>query len=199
VHDGVEVQVEDRFAAAARLRRAGIEDCYIRPLLSAVQARLALHRGDVATARRELVSAQRLRPLLTYALPHVAVQARIKLTRVHLALADIAGARTLMREIGELLRRRPGLGTLTGEAEALRAELAKERDPAVAGASALTGAELRLLPMLSTHLQMREIAAEMYLSPHTVRAQGKSIYRKLDAASRNQAVARARELGLLEG
>ena len=36
-------------------------------LLCAVQARLALHRGDVAAARRELVSAQRLRPLLTYA------------------------------------------------------------------------------------------------------------------------------------
>ena len=46
---------------------------------------------------------------------------------------------------------------------------------------------------------MREIAAEMYLSPHTVRAQGKSLYRKLGAASRGQAVARARELGLLEG
>jgi DNA-binding CsgD family transcriptional regulator len=38
----------------------------------------------------------------------------------------------------------------------------------------------------------------MYLSPHTVRAQSKSIYRKLDAASRSQAVARAQELGLLE-
>lgn len=53
--------------------------------------------------------------------------------------------------------------------------------------------------MLSTHLQMPEIAAEMFLSPHTVRSQGKSIYRKLGAASRSEAVARARELGLLEG
>jgi LuxR family transcriptional regulator, maltose regulon positive regulatory protein len=65
-------------------------------------------------------------------------------------------------------------------------------------ASSLTAAELRLLPMLSTHLQMNEIAAGMYLSVHTVRAQSKSIYRKLGAASRSQAVARARELGLLE-
>jgi LuxR family transcriptional regulator, maltose regulon positive regulatory protein len=53
--------------------------------------------------------------------------------------------------------------------------------------------------MLSTHLPLREIAAEMYLSPHTVRAQGKSIYRKLGVAGRVQAIARARELGLLEG
>jgi LuxR family maltose regulon positive regulatory protein len=46
---------------------------------------------------------------------------------------------------------------------------------------------------------LQEIAAEMYLSPHTVRAQSKSIYRKLGVSSRNHAVARARELGLLEG
>ena len=88
---------------------------------------------------------------------------------------------------------------LVGEADQLRDHLAKVRGPNLAQASALTAAELRLLPMLSTHLQLSEIAAEMYLSPHTIRAQSKSIYRKLGAASRGQAVARARELGLLEG
>ena len=44
-----------------------------------------------------------------------------------------------------------------------------------------------------------EIAAELFLSPHTIKSETKSIYRKLDAATRNQAVTRARELGLLEG
>ena len=119
----------EALAAQARtvLRGAGIEDSYVTPLVCAVQARVALHRGDVPAARRELVTAQRLRHLLTYALPHVAVQARIELTRVHLALADLAGARTLMGEIDELLQRRPGLGTLVGEAGTLRARLAKER------------------------------------------------------------------------
>jgi LuxR family maltose regulon positive regulatory protein len=100
--------------ARAALRRAGIEESYATPLVSAVRARVAIHQGDVPAARRELVSAQRLRHLLTYALPFYAVQARIELIRVHLALADLAGARTLMREVDELLRRRPGLGTLTG-------------------------------------------------------------------------------------
>ena len=117
-------------------------------LVCAVQARLALHRGDAPATHQQLVSAQRLRPLLTYAQPHLAVQARIELTRVHLALADLAGARTLMREIDELLKRRPGLGTLAGEAAALRARLAQERGSSVPGSSALTAAELRLLPML---------------------------------------------------
>jgi LuxR family transcriptional regulator, maltose regulon positive regulatory protein len=185
--------------AHAHIRQAGIEDSYAAALTSAVQARAAAHRGDLPAARRELTNALRLRPLMTYAHPHWAVQLRIALIRVHLALSDLAGARTLMREIAEILKRRPDLGTLVGEAQELRARLAAERGPGAAGASALTAAELRLLPMLSTHLQLHEIAAEMYLSPHTIRAQGKSIYRKLGAASRSQAVARARELGLLEG
>jgi LuxR family transcriptional regulator, maltose regulon positive regulatory protein len=73
----------------------------VTSLVCAVQARVALHGGDAPAARRQLVRAQRPRPLLTYAIPHLAVQARIELTRAHLALADLAGARTLMREIDE--------------------------------------------------------------------------------------------------
>ena len=185
--------------ARGALRRAGIEESYATPLVSAVHARVALHRGDVPVARRQLVSAQRLRHLLTYALPYFAVQARIELIRVHLALADVAGARTLMREIDELLRRRPGLGILAGEAQALRARLVKERGPSAPGASALTAAELRLLPLLSTHLSFPEIGEELFLSPNTIKSQANSLYRKLGASSRSQAVTRARGLRLLEG
>ena len=185
--------------AGTVLRRAGIEESYATPLVSAVRARAAMHRGDIPAARRELLSAQRLRHLLTYALPYYAVQARIELIRVHLALADLAAARTLMREVDELLRRRPGLGTLTGEAQALRARLPKERGSSASGASALTAAELRLLPLLSTHLSMPEIAEDLFLSRNTIKSQAISIYRKLGASSRNQAVTRSRELGLLEG
>jgi LuxR family maltose regulon positive regulatory protein len=185
--------------ARIALRRAGIEESYATPLVCAAQARAAMHRGDVPAARRELVSAQRLRPELTYALPHLAVQARIELARVHLALADQAGASTLMREVDELLRRRPGLGNLAGEAEALRARLSMERGSSVPGASALTAAELRLLPMLPTHLSFPEIAEDLFLSPHTIKSEAMSIYRKLGASTRSQAVTRSRELGLLEG
>jgi len=63
----------------------------------------------------------------------------------------------------------------------------------------MTTAELRLLPVLTTHLSFPEIAAELFLSPHTIRSQMKSIYRKLGVDSRNQAVTRAREAGLLGG
>jgi LuxR family maltose regulon positive regulatory protein len=185
--------------ARARLRQAGIEDSYAAALMSAVQARVAAHHRDVPAARRELMNALRLRPLMTYAHPHWAVQLRIALIRVHLAINDLAGARTLMVEIDEILKRRPGLGTLAAEAEALRARLTRERDVGVPRASALTVAELRLLPMLATHLSFPEIGRELFLSPHTVKSATKSIYRKLGASSRSEAVTRSRELGLLEG
>ncbi len=127
------------------------------------------------------------------------MQARIELARCHLALSDFAAARTLLQEVEEILLRRPDLGVFIRQADNMRTELSHARGPSVLGASALTAAELRLLPLLSTHLSFPEIAEEMFLSRHTVKSQAMSIYRKLDATSRSQAVARSRQLGLLEG
>ena len=99
---------------------------------------------------------------------------------------------------GQLVRRRPGLGTLVDEAQVIRAGLLKNRDPSIAGASALSAAELRLLPMLSTHLSFREMAEEMFLSRHTIKSEAMSLYRKLGAKDRETAIGRARSHGLLD-
>jgi LuxR family maltose regulon positive regulatory protein len=190
---------ERRLAEARSVaREANLEDYPPVTIMYAAAARTALHDGDRPRARLELTRAQRLRPALTYALPHLAVQARLELAKCHLALADAAAARILLREIDEILIRRPGLGVFVGHVEDLRAELSDVRGSPAAGASALTAAELRLLPLLSTHLSFPEIAGELFLSPHTVKSQSRSIYRKLGASSRNQAVNRARELALLD-
>ncbi len=185
--------------ARAALRQAWLEESYLTPLVCAAQARVAMHRRDFPAARQELIAAQRSRHELTYAIPHVAVQVRIELARVYLALSDLEGARTLMREIDELLRRRPGLGILVNQARALRDTLAGEHGSNMPGASALTTAELRLLPLLATHLSLPQIGEELYLSPNTIKSQAVSIYRKLGVSARNPAVTRARELGLLDG
>jgi LuxR family transcriptional regulator, maltose regulon positive regulatory protein len=185
--------------ARTALRKAWLEESYLTPLVCAAQARVAMHRRDLPAARQELIAAQRSRPELTYAIPHVAVQVRIELARVYLALSDPEGARTLMREIDELLRRRPGLGTLVNQARALRDILSREHGSNIPGASALTTAELRLLPILATHLSFPQIGEELFLSPNTIKSQALSIYRKLGVSARNPAVTRARELGLLDG
>ncbi len=62
----------------------------------------------------------------------------------------------------------------------------------------MTTAELRLLPLLPTHLSFREIADRLYVSRHTVKTQAISIYRKLGVSSRSEAIERVREQGLLE-
>ena len=184
--------------ARAVARDANVEDYPAVTIMHAAAARMALHHADRPGAGAELTRAQRLRPALTYAVPHLAVQARTELARVDLALGDLTGARTLMREADDILRRRPGLGAFARQAEDLRAELAHADGPAALGASALTAAELRLLPLLATHLSFPEIAAEMFLSRNTVKSHTNSIYRKLGTSSRSQAVSRLRELGLLE-
>jgi LuxR family maltose regulon positive regulatory protein len=173
-----------------------MEDYPLSTLVYAVAARVALHREDAPSARGFLAGAQRLRPRLTFALPHFSVQTRLELARAYLALADAGGAWTMLREIDALLRRQPDLGRLPAEVEELRASLKTMRADAP-GASTLTAAELRLLPYLATHLIFREIGERLYVSRHTVKSQAMAIYRKLNVSSRNGAVERARVLGLL--
>ncbi len=190
-----------RYLSQARslARDANLQDYPPMTIVHAAAARIALHQGDRPRAIAELTRTQLLRPGLTYALPHLAVQARTELARCHLALSDVAAAQILLQEVDEVLTRRPGLGVFAEQAEDLQAELAQARGSFPSGASALTGAELRLLPMLSTHLSFPQIAGEMFLSPNTIKSQAVSIYRKLGASSRNQAITRSRALGLLEG
>jgi LuxR family transcriptional regulator, maltose regulon positive regulatory protein len=61
----------------------------------------------------------------------------------------------------------------------------------------LSDAELRVVRYLPSNLKAPEIAAELYVSPNTVRTHLRHIYAKLDAHSRSEAVARARECGLV--
>ena len=84
-------------------------------------------------------------------------------------------------------------------AQDLRVLTSKQRRSIAPGASSLTAAELRLLPLLPTHLSLPEIGVELFLSPNTIKTHTYSIYRKLGGSSRRQAVAQARQLGLLDG
>jgi LuxR family maltose regulon positive regulatory protein len=138
------------------------------------------------------------RPSATYVLPFIAVRLRKKLSKLYLALGDLAAARQLLREIDDILLRRPALGTLVGEVDDLRRLLASG-PIAPTGPSPLTPAELRLLPYLQTHLTLRAIAERLFISRPTVNSEVASIYRKLGASSRRDAVERATAVGLLGG
>jgi LuxR family transcriptional regulator, maltose regulon positive regulatory protein len=166
-------------------------------LVHGVLARVAIHQGDLPRAHQQLARATRLRPLLTYALPYFAVQTLVELGRVCLAADEAAGARVVLRQARDILGRRPDLGILPAQLDELRSQL-DTRSGAVEGVASLTPAELRLLPLLPTHLAFREIGERLYVSQHTVKTQAMSVYRKLGASSRSQAVQRMQELGLAE-
>ena len=61
----------------------------------------------------------------------------------------------------------------------------------------LTASQLKVLRALETPYPIPKIAADMYLSPATVRSHTRAIYAKLGATSRAEAVDKARDLGLL--
>ena len=82
------------------------------------------------------------------------------------------------------------LDTLAGRASPQRGSDAPLRDE-------LSEAELRVVRYLPSNLTASEIASELVVSTNTVRTHMRHIYAKLDAHTRSEAVARARELGLV--
>ena len=184
------------------LALATIEDKRLHDDVFSIQAfagsaRLSLYQGDLSQAHRQLTRAMRARSSATYVLPHVAVRLRLQLAKVYLAIADRSTARQLLREIADILARRPALGTLVDQVKNFRDALESSAASGAAGAPPLTPAELRLLPYLQTHLTAPGIAERLFLSTHTVKTEVKAIYRKLGVSSRNDAVRQATAIGLL--
>jgi len=175
-----------------------VDDYVTSAIALAVAARAELRHGRWDQARAHLAEAERLRPLLAQALfPWLTLQAQLELARAYLALGDDR-ARTLVEEMRDLLRSHPHLGGLADQVDALESEIDTMPEDGKGASVGLTGAELRLLPLLSTHLSFREIGEELFVSRNTIKTQAISVYRKLGVSSRSDAIDRADGLGLLE-
>jgi two-component system response regulator DesR len=62
----------------------------------------------------------------------------------------------------------------------------------------LSEREREVLELVAAGSTNREIAQQLYLSPHTVKEHTSALYRKLGARNRAEAVQRAQRIGLLE-
>jgi LuxR family maltose regulon positive regulatory protein len=130
---------------------------------------------------------------------------------VEIAYSRLAEAETLQlqgdgdgaREAAREARRRveacpePGILTEMLARTERRLHLAPALGRGVPRRADLTERELALLRLLPGDLNQREIAASLYISVNTVKTHTRGIYRKLGVVSRDDAVARARELGLI--
>jgi LuxR family maltose regulon positive regulatory protein len=185
-------------AAQGTVEEGGLGAYGTSALAYVAKARVALHDARQGEARAALARAHRLRPLLDHGLPWVTVQVGLELTRAHLALGEASAARTILKETERVLELRPQMGSLVEEAEELRDRVAASSGPSAAWAMSLTGAELRLLPYLASHLTFPEIAGRLFISRNTAKTEAVAIYRKFGVSSRSEAIERAVEVGLLE-
>ena len=166
-------------------------------LVYASAARDAAHWGDMREAQEHVARATSLRPLLTYALPVVSVQALLELARAHLALTDQTSAKDTLGQVRGILRQRPDLGALVTATSELEARVDQVTKALPVGSSSLTPAELRIVPLLSTRLTMAEMGERLFVTRNTVKTHVVSLYRKLGVSSRDEAVERLVELGFI--
>jgi LuxR family transcriptional regulator, maltose regulon positive regulatory protein len=107
----------------------------------------------------------------------------------------------LARAHHRLLHSRPATGAHrspdAGKPPASQPRAAVTAQAAPVVVESLTEREREVLRHVSQLLLTTEIASEMYVSVNTVKSHLKSIFRKLGAASRNEAVRRARQLELI--
>jgi LuxR family transcriptional regulator, maltose regulon positive regulatory protein len=169
----------------------------VSALAFAAAAAVRAHQGRVDEAKRDLRSGIDLLAALGDYIPWYGAEARILLAHASLWLADVVGARALLSEASRLSRKTPDAVIFTGWFERAWAYMDTLAESSLSGPSSLTIAELRILRFLPSHRSFREIAGQLGVSANTVKTQAHAVYRKLGAASRSEAVARALEAGLL--
>ena len=195
-------QDDDRTAMLLARRAAATADTHglsTEPMCGIAYAALgrALARqGELAEAEEQL-----RRALAPVGIDSMAAQRAfvlLQLATVRRAQGDLPGAQALAGQARELIGRFPDPGALPALLEQTEQALAPP-GRRVEVAAPLTERELVVLRLLPTRLSTREIGRELSVSVHTVRSQVQAIYRKLQASTRAEAVAHARELGLLPG
>ncbi len=147
-----------------------------------LDARLSYADGDSARGRKSLASALRLAEREQLRLPFAAERGWL----------------------GPVLRRDPELADTyrrlhdraLGHDQLPAPARAKEKVPVLL-VEPLTEREREVLTHVAGMLNTAEVASEMYISVNTVKTHLKSIYRKLAAAHRSEAVRRARQLQLI--
>ncbi len=147
-----------------------------------VDAQLSYSSGDRTQGHRSLASALRLAEREQLRLPFVMERGWIR----HVLRDDLGLADSYQRVFAPALR-----------PDRLPAPPDGPSQPAILVVEQLSEREREVLKHVAAMLSTAEVASEMYISVNTVKTHLRSIYRKLAATHRGEAVRRARQLELL--
>jgi LuxR family transcriptional regulator, maltose regulon positive regulatory protein len=181
--------------ARAQIDRSGLDETPLIALGVAVSAFVRSHRGRIESAADDVRLATRLLEKLDDFAPWYEAEIRIVLAHTSARLDDATSATAMLEDARRFVRQAPDAVVLEEWTEQAVAAI---KTVSSSAAKDLTPAELRVVNFLATHLSIPQIAAQIFLSPNTVKTQAQSVYRKLGVSSRRDAVERAREAGLLD-
>lgn len=194
-----EVCAEVRPAADAVERSWGDAAAGSVTWLRLVEGRLAHRARDLATARRRLGRAVELAE--AWGRDVELVRALSSLAEVDLAAGDRAAARETVTRARDVADGAPIRPVAAAELQAVETRLGRGAVRAARRLGHLhedlTDRELSVLQALSGPASRREVGAALFLSVNTVKGYTTSLYRKLGASSRREAVERGRALGLI--
>jgi LuxR family maltose regulon positive regulatory protein len=197
----VSVAAGDLEAAEAWIREAldvatsfGFADLpqvgYYRMIAGTIHAR----QGDHAEADR-LISLGLEQMRGSWEPLHVA-QALLALAATRQALGAPAEARTMIDEARAVIDAYRDPGILRERLQQASRTLVPAYRRADQGTK-LTEREVEVLRLLAAGATEREVGKTLFVSPSTIHSHTKSVYHKLGSSSREEAVTRARELGLI--
>lgn len=153
-----------------------------------------VHLGELEEAERVL-SAE-LEQRLPMFRPLARVVVLLAMARVRLGLGHTQAGRSLLDEARVVVAGCADPGILPTWISETERSVAGQPGHAQVSLE-LSEGELRVMHLLASDLTRREIGKELYLSMNTVRTHMRSIYTKLDVATREEAVTRARTLSLI--
>jgi LuxR family maltose regulon positive regulatory protein len=170
--------------------RAQVDRCGLiaRPFVAlavAISAYVDAGEGRRAEALADLAAGRALLGRLRDFGAWFEVEAAAALAAAAIELDDPASAEPLVATARRRLADLPDAPMLAAWVDDLEDHLGRI---AASGLADLTPAELRVLRLLPSHLSYRQIAAELLVSPNTVKTQIRSAYLKLGVSSRHEAV-----------
>ncbi len=190
----------DRGELLARRSLAMLEERGLGEVASAGTGHLALGvalgaEGALAEAEAEIERGTQLHASQGATVCHA--HALVLLARARLARGELDGARETLDAAQLEVDGLEDVGIVAALLDDTGRRLqAGVRRPVLAGEE-LSDRELVILRLLAAGLTKPEIGRELYIAYNTVKTHTRTIYRKLDASTKEEAVARAQELKLI--